>query len=157
MMSYWDFSDVFEEQGVVKTPFYGGYGMIAERGIPKAAFRAFELLHRLGDQRLASHLKTRWSRNGLMASMSSRYGIMWTPKNRGHPKLFNSNSRGSRQKISVGDSLLPAPPRLSKPGPRWEVRRIFRASRWKNFGALLNWLRQSSFRWRSQSSWRLTR
>ena len=53
MTSYWCFSDVFEEQGVVKTPFYGGYGLIAERGIPKAAFNAFELLHRLGDRRVA--------------------------------------------------------------------------------------------------------
>jgi xylan 1,4-beta-xylosidase len=52
IMSYWSFSDVFEEQGVVKTPFYGGYGLVAERGIPKPAFRAFELLHRLGDKRL---------------------------------------------------------------------------------------------------------
>ena len=52
MLSYWCFSDVFEEQGVVKTPFYGGYGLVAERGIPKAAFRAFELLHTLGDTRL---------------------------------------------------------------------------------------------------------
>ena len=34
-MSYWSFSDVFEEQGVVKTPFYGGYGLIAEDDIPK--------------------------------------------------------------------------------------------------------------------------
>jgi xylan 1,4-beta-xylosidase len=46
------FSDVFEEQGVVKTPFYGGYGLIAERGIPKASFHAFELLHQLGNERL---------------------------------------------------------------------------------------------------------
>jgi xylan 1,4-beta-xylosidase len=53
MMSYWTFSDVFEEQGVVKTPFYGGYGLIAAGGIPKPAFYAFELLHRLGNQRLA--------------------------------------------------------------------------------------------------------
>ncbi|HTA43059.1 MAG TPA: glycosyl hydrolase [Bryobacteraceae bacterium] len=52
MMSYWTFSDVFEEQGVVKSPFYGGFGLVAERNIPKAAFRAFELLHRLGDRRL---------------------------------------------------------------------------------------------------------
>jgi xylan 1,4-beta-xylosidase len=52
MMSYWSFSDVFEEQGVVKTPFYGGYGLIAERSIPKPAFNAFELLHQLGEQRL---------------------------------------------------------------------------------------------------------
>ena len=53
ILSYWTFSDVFEEQGVVKTPFYGGYGLIAEGGIPKPAFNAFELLHRLGDRRLA--------------------------------------------------------------------------------------------------------
>lgn len=52
IMSYWCFSDVFEEQGVVKTPFYGGYGLIAERSIPKPALRAFELLHRLGERRI---------------------------------------------------------------------------------------------------------
>lgn len=52
-MSYWTFSDVFEEQGVVKQPFYGGFGLMAAGGIPKPAFNAFLLLHRLGDQRLA--------------------------------------------------------------------------------------------------------
>lgn len=52
MMSYWTFSDVFEEQGVVKTPFYGGYGVIAEDDIPKAAFNAFKVLHGLGDRRI---------------------------------------------------------------------------------------------------------
>ena len=52
MISYWCLSDVFEEQGVVKTPFYGGYGLIAERDIPKAAYRVFELLHKLGDTRI---------------------------------------------------------------------------------------------------------
>ncbi len=54
MMSYWTFSDVFEEQGVVKTPFYGGYGLVAEDGIPKPAFNAFALLHELGGERLAT-------------------------------------------------------------------------------------------------------
>jgi xylan 1,4-beta-xylosidase len=54
MMSYWTFSDVFEEQGVVKTPFYGGFGLIAEDGIPKASFNDFRLLHMLGHERLAA-------------------------------------------------------------------------------------------------------
>jgi xylan 1,4-beta-xylosidase len=53
LMSYWTFSDVFEEQGVVRTPFYGGFGLIAAGGIPKPAFNAFKLLHELGDQRIA--------------------------------------------------------------------------------------------------------
>jgi xylan 1,4-beta-xylosidase len=52
MMSYWTFSDVFEEQGVVRTPFYGGFGLIAAGNIPKPAYDAFQLLHKLGDQRL---------------------------------------------------------------------------------------------------------
>jgi xylan 1,4-beta-xylosidase len=52
-MSYWTFSDVFEEQGVVKKPFYGGYGLIAAGNIPKPAFTAFRLLHQLGHERIA--------------------------------------------------------------------------------------------------------
>ncbi len=52
-MAYWTFSDVFEEQGVVKQPFYGGYGLIAAEGLPKPSFNAFKLLHQLGDQRIA--------------------------------------------------------------------------------------------------------
>ena len=53
MMAYWAFSDVFEEQGVVREPFYGGYGLIAEEGLPKPAFNAFKLLHNLGNTRIA--------------------------------------------------------------------------------------------------------
>jgi xylan 1,4-beta-xylosidase len=55
ILSYWTFSDVFEEQGVVKQPFYGGYGLIAEGGLPKPSFNAFSLLHRLGGVRLENH------------------------------------------------------------------------------------------------------
>ncbi len=58
MMSYWTFSDVFEEQGVVKQPFYGGYGLIAEDGLPKPSFNAFKLLHRLGTTRIAADSKS---------------------------------------------------------------------------------------------------
>ena len=73
MMSYWTFSDVFEEQGVVKTPFYGGYGLIAAGGIPKPAFNAFKLLHKLGDERIAldadSALLTRRSDGTLVVAV----------------------------------------------------------------------------------------
>lgn len=55
MMSYWTFSDVFEEQGVVKKPFYGGYGLLAEDDIPKPSFRAFSIFHKLGSVRLAAN------------------------------------------------------------------------------------------------------
>lgn len=51
-MSFWTFSDVFEEFGPAKTPFYGGFGLIAPGGIPKASFNAVKLLHLLGEQRI---------------------------------------------------------------------------------------------------------
>src|SRR5579862_3576529 len=77
MMSYWTFSDVFEEQGVIKTPFYGGYGLIAEGGVPKAAFNAFAMLHRLGDRRsqpeMTDALVTRRS-DGTLAVAVWNYG-----------------------------------------------------------------------------------
>src|SRR5579875_2373911 len=51
-MAYWTFSDVFEEQGVVRTPFYGGFGLVAADNIPKPALNVFRALHKLGTRRI---------------------------------------------------------------------------------------------------------
>ena len=58
ILSYWAFSDVFDEQGVIKAPFYGGFGIVAEGGVPKPAFNAFRLLHMLGSERLSLDSKS---------------------------------------------------------------------------------------------------
>lgn len=107
MMSYWSFSDVFEEQGVVKTPFYGGYGLIAERHLPKAAFWAFDLLHSLGDQRLAvdseDALLTRRSDGTLVLAL-------WNyaePGEAGAPKTFHLTARGLKAKSYSLRSVSP--------------------------------------------------
>lgn len=47
--SFWTFSDIFEEQGQQSTAFHGGFGLLTQHGIPKAPYRAFQLLHQLGD------------------------------------------------------------------------------------------------------------
>ncbi len=52
-MDYWAFSDVFEEQGVVRSPFYGGFGLVAADHIGKPALNVFRALHQLGDRRIA--------------------------------------------------------------------------------------------------------
>jgi len=52
LMSYWTFSDVFEEQGVIRSPFFGGFGLIAIDHLPKPSFNVFRLLHTLGDERI---------------------------------------------------------------------------------------------------------
>ncbi len=54
MMSFWTFSDVFEEGGPNPGPFTGGFGLRAYGGINKPSFYAFELLHQLGHERLAN-------------------------------------------------------------------------------------------------------
>lgn len=54
IMSYWTFSDDFEEQGVLNNELPGAYGLLTTHGIPKPAFNAFALLHHLGSRRLAT-------------------------------------------------------------------------------------------------------
>ncbi|MDR0707992.1 MAG: hypothetical protein LBF60_09000 [Treponema sp.] len=48
--SFWTFSDIFEEQGQQPAAFHGGFGLLTQHGIPKAPYRAFQLLRQLGDK-----------------------------------------------------------------------------------------------------------
>lgn len=50
--SFWTFSDIFEENDFPSVPFHGGFGLLNLHGIAKPAYRAFELLHHLGNERL---------------------------------------------------------------------------------------------------------
>ncbi len=50
--SYWTFSDIFEENYFPSVPFQGGFGLLTIHGVAKPAYRAFELLHRLGGESL---------------------------------------------------------------------------------------------------------
>ena len=50
--SFWTFSDIFEENYFPSVPFHGGFGLMTLPGVPKPTYRAFELLHRLGHERL---------------------------------------------------------------------------------------------------------
>ncbi|HVG27489.1 MAG TPA: hypothetical protein VM865_07785 [Acidobacteriaceae bacterium] len=53
MLSFWTFSDVFEEGGPATEPFQGQFGLRATGGINKPSFYDFALLHHLGSERLA--------------------------------------------------------------------------------------------------------
>ncbi len=57
MMSFWTFSDVFEEGGPIPKPFEGHFGLRAEYGINKPSFYDFALLHTLGEERLKNDSK----------------------------------------------------------------------------------------------------
>ena len=49
-ISYWTFTDVFEEGGGGIGPFHGGFGFVNEQGIHKPTFHAMAMLNRLGDR-----------------------------------------------------------------------------------------------------------
>ena len=49
--AFWTFSDVFEETYFPSLPFHGGFGLLTIHGIPKPTYRAFQLLHELGNDR----------------------------------------------------------------------------------------------------------
>jgi xylan 1,4-beta-xylosidase len=120
-MSYWTFSDVFEEQGVVKTPFYGGYGLIAEDNLPKPAFYAFELLHKLGEERIQvdsdSALLTR-RKDGTLVLAVWNYA---PPEHAGADKTIHLRLEGNARRAVVwrldadhGD-IIPAYEKMGSP------------------------------------------
>ena len=59
-MSYWTFTDIFEETGPVPSPFHGGFGLVNFQGLRKPSFYAYQFLNRLGDTELISSDADSW-------------------------------------------------------------------------------------------------
>ncbi|MEV0629503.1 beta-xylosidase [Nonomuraea wenchangensis] len=75
-ISYWAFTDVFEEGGAGIGPFHGGFGLVNEAGIHKPAFHAFTMLGRLGDRLLLATpdgVVTRDSRTSAVSAVFFNY------------------------------------------------------------------------------------
>jgi len=60
-MSYWVFTDIFEEPGPRYTPFHGGFGMLTIQGINKPVFYAYQYLNRLGNTELVNNDPTSYT------------------------------------------------------------------------------------------------
>jgi xylan 1,4-beta-xylosidase len=75
-LSYWTFTDVFEEGGAGPTIFHGGFGLINYQGIVKPAFHAYRFLNCLGDELLASSsvgVVTRDRKSGRLSALVYNY------------------------------------------------------------------------------------
>lgn len=59
-MSYWTFSDVFEESGPPNAPFHGGFGLVNLQGIKKPSFYSYKYLNALGDTELKNSDSLSW-------------------------------------------------------------------------------------------------
>jgi xylan 1,4-beta-xylosidase len=53
-MSYWVYTDLFEEPGPPPTPFHGGFGLMTREGIRKPAFFAYKYLKALRGKEIPS-------------------------------------------------------------------------------------------------------
>jgi xylan 1,4-beta-xylosidase len=123
MMSYWTFSDVFEEQGVVKKPFYGGFGLLAADSIPKPSFNDFALLHRLGDTRLEVKSDTALVTMKKDGSLVIAVWNLFLPEEMGTPKTvtlkFSGMKTGKTARTTIVDrehgSPLPAYEKMGSP------------------------------------------
>jgi xylan 1,4-beta-xylosidase len=54
-MSYWTYTDLFEEPGPPTAPFQGGFGLLNPRGIRKPAYFAYKYLHALSGDAVAAN------------------------------------------------------------------------------------------------------
>ncbi len=60
-MSYWVFTDIFEEAGPRFTPFHGGFGLLNTEGINKPAFYSYRFMNQLGDKELVNTDSCSWA------------------------------------------------------------------------------------------------
>ncbi|MEO7932610.1 MAG: glycoside hydrolase [Chthoniobacterales bacterium] len=59
-MSYWTFSDIFEEPGPRWEAFHGGFGLMNYQDIKKSAYFAYQFLNRLGPTELKCSDPSSW-------------------------------------------------------------------------------------------------
>jgi len=73
-MSYWVFTDIFEEPGPRFEPFHGGFGMLTIQGINKPVFYAYQFLNRLGNTELENNDASSWI---CKDSMGNVQALVW--------------------------------------------------------------------------------
>jgi xylan 1,4-beta-xylosidase len=82
-MSYWTFTDIFEENGPRFTPFHGGFGLINLEGIKKPSFYAFRFLSQLKGEDVASDDGQSWvtkAKDGTITALAWDYSPVVPPK-----------------------------------------------------------------------------
>jgi xylan 1,4-beta-xylosidase len=102
MLSFWTFSDVFEEGGPIPEPFEGQFGLRAKGGINKPSYYAYGLLHQLGDQRIANPSKN------VIATKSAEGNISVAVWN-----LVDPGQQGTSRQVELAFSGVPATARVT--------------------------------------------
>jgi xylan 1,4-beta-xylosidase len=110
-MSYWTFTDIFEEPGPRWEAFHGGFGLINYQDIRKPAFYAYQFLNRLGATELKNNDPSSWicadSSDGVQA-------LIWDftnthPGKKIHNQEFYTRDLPSKPKDKITLSLSHLP------------------------------------------------
>ncbi|MFD1255247.1 glycoside hydrolase [Mucilaginibacter terrae] len=59
-MSYWTFTDIFEEAGPPLKPFHGGFGLLNLQSIKKPSYFAYKFINELGERELVNTDRSSW-------------------------------------------------------------------------------------------------
>jgi xylan 1,4-beta-xylosidase len=92
-MSYWTFSDQFEEAGIADKPFHGGFGLLTRQGLPKPAYFAYRFLNELGDTELACDDANVWACRDERGGVGVGGGVQVLLWDYTHPEQDSSNAK----------------------------------------------------------------
>jgi xylan 1,4-beta-xylosidase len=73
-LSYWTFTDIFEEAGPRFEPFHGGFGLMNLEGIRKPSYFAYRFLRQLGEQDVATSDPQSWATKSADGSVQA---LVW--------------------------------------------------------------------------------
>jgi xylan 1,4-beta-xylosidase len=110
-MSYWTFTDIFEEPGPRWEAFHGGFGLMNYQDIKKPAFYAYQFLNRLGPTELKNNDPSSWI---CVDNSSGVQALIWDftnthPGKRVHNQEFYKRDLRSQPKNKVTLDLLDLP------------------------------------------------
>lgn len=105
ILSLWTFSDIFEEEPQAANIFHGGFGALTMYATPKPVYRAFQLLHQLGDRRLPAAGSGVPQTLGAIAATSARGGYDVLLYNHSLP---NGGTAAAEQTVTVQVQGAPA-------------------------------------------------
>ncbi len=123
MMSFWTFSDVFEEGGAIPQPFVGAFGLRAKGGINKPSYYAYGLLHQLGSERFSISSKNVLATKTADGSVAVAAWNLVDPDKKGETRSIDlvfrgasSNARVTIQRVDdIHNSVLARYAAMGKP------------------------------------------
>src|SRR6185437_4214126 len=123
-MSYWTYTDLFEEAGPPPTSFQGGFGLVNREGIRKSAFFAYKYLNELGPEVLRNSDRESW----LTRSGGNFSGLIWNYT----PPRQTVGDRSYFRQLHPAETLAPGRLQIARLRPGTYELSVFRTGYRRN-------------------------